>query len=209
MALKHLSIFLVIAAVPISSIGAQSASLEISNECTVSGGLQFTSSSSIKNFAAPNSSAVYRTTKISRDFLKQYDYFLENSKKTNLEEENNQKRVKNTKNIKSKFIESPTQTHYFYETSIGLAMLTRWDFSSENKSICVPWETVNLNINENYGGLVLAIASEDETQCQWRASLFTNNRTIKYGFQLKTRCTNGEPEIDSKSVIRAFRDSIF
>ncbi len=192
----------------IAAFAASPSFPEISSTCQPSSKVQFISTEKAPPPIANNTEQPYRKTSISRTYLQEYDYFLKRSEKTIINNERDQSNVKDAKRIRGKFAESATNIHYFYETDVGLIMLTRWEFSKEGGGVCVPWATINFNINGDYGGLVLVSADEDRTQCEWRASLFLNSGTVNYRLAIKTRCSDGKPEIDERSVIRALKDSI-
>ena len=208
--MRCLTILIVPLALHVSVNAATTTQPKISTECNFSGGLQFISENGDKKIVELNSTKEFRRSSTSKEFLQQYDYFFKRAKTINAnEKENDQKNVRDIKRIKSKFTESSNHFHYFYETSIGVVMLSRWEFSKEVPASCVPWDTINMNINGNYGGLVLLSATDDKNQCEWQASIYTNKETVQYTLLVKTKCSNGKPEIDSSSVIQALKDAVF
>ena len=157
---------------------------------------------------ALNTTRQHGTTTVPKLFLQSYDYFLMRSKTVEKAEKSDIENVFDAKNIKSIYVESPAHLHYFYETDVGLAMLSRWDFCKEIVSTSVALSNINLNINGNYGALNLIHMAENKNECRWNAWLDINDKAIHYAMMVKTKCPNGRPDIHAESVIRALKMAI-
>ncbi len=85
------------------------------------------------------------------------------------------------------------------------AILTQWNLKNDGAKICIPNEFINASFDGSEGVLAVIVAVPATTDCMWKFSWATDEKSINNEFYLKDTCLAGKPKMTKNMVFDIMR----